>query len=201
MTIINGYATRAELLRELMGPDDAAQPNAVDDEVLDDILTDASRAVDHFCGRQFYASARTLNLDVPDDRQLYFGCDVLAVQGASDGLGAVVASGNYYLWPRNANSFNSLVLTESASTGWYGASSGNTEGVITVAASVGFCNRAASAASDNGENLKIIGATRRATLIRAAIVYRQRHNQSVYERNAKDEDWQALVEGYVRGVV
>ena len=66
MTTYNAYATRAELLRELMSADDSAEPNVVDDEVLDDILTDASRAVDEFCGgRQFWASSQTLRLSTP----------------------------------------------------------------------------------------------------------------------------------------
>lgn len=203
MTTINAYATRAELLQLLLQPDEyngAGSANTVDDAVIDDILTDASRAVDHYCGRQFYASAETLYLDAQADRLLWFGRDVLSVQGASDGTGAAIAAGNYYLWPRGANSYAGIALKESASAGWYAASTGDTEGVITIAASVGYCNRAASAASDPQANLEVIGNTHRATLIRAAIDYRNRHNQSVYERNAKDADWQALVEGYVRRV-
>jgi hypothetical protein len=199
MTTINAYATRADLLQVLMQAEDSAQPNVIDDAVIDDMLTDASRAVDNFCGRQFYAAAQTLQLDVPADRQLYFGVDVLAVTGASDGTGASIASGNYYLWPRGAVAYNSIVLTEAASAGWYGASSGNTEGVITIAASVGYCNRAASAASDPAKNLKVIAATHRATLIKAQIMYQQRHPSSVESRVLKDADWQALLEGYVRG--
>lgn len=169
--------------------------------MIDDLLTDASRAVDHYCNRQFYAASATLYLDAQADRQLWFGRDVLAVLGASDGTGASIGSANYYLWPRNANSYAAIVLKESASATWAAASTGDTEGVITIAASTGFCNRAASTATDPAENVEIVANTHEAALIRAQIVYRQRHNQSVYERNATDADWQALVQGYVRGVV
>jgi len=185
-----------------MNADDSASPNAVDDQVIDDAITDASRAVDNFCARQFYASAETLALSVPDgsDRLVWFGRDVLAVQGASNGDGTLIAAGNYYLWPRGAQSYAAIVLNEAASVGWVGASSGNTEGVISIAASVGYVNRAASAASDPGEGQQVISATHRAALIKAAIMYRQRAQTSVETRVVKDSDWQKLVEGYVRRI-
>lgn len=191
MTITQGYATRAELLREIMTADDSAELNAVDDEVLDDIITDASRAVDHFCNRQFYASAETLYFDVPDDRCVWFGTDVLAVQGASNGTGASVASGNYYLWPKNANSFAALMLTEGASVGWVGASSGNTEGVIAIAASVGYVDRTAS----TPRAAEIVRNTHRATLVLAETMYRERMNQESKRTRA---DWQDILKGYIR---
>lgn len=200
MTIYDGYATRADLLQRLMQPDEynsAASANTYDDLVIDDIITDASRAVDHFCDRQFFASAQTFYCDVPPDNTVWFGRDVLAVQGASAGDGTPIAGSTYYLWPRNANSFAAAVVKPGASGLWPSVASGDP---LIFAASVGFCDRAASAASDSARNRQIIANTHEATLIRAAIVYRQRHNQSVYERNAKDEDWQALVQGYVRGV-
>ncbi len=202
MTIINGYATRAELLRELMTVEDSAAPNVVDDDAIDNIITDASRDVDAHCARQFYATAETLYLSVPSpyDRQLWFGRDVLAVQGASNGDGGSIAASNYYLWPRNANSFAAIMLKESATVNWSAASSGDTEGVIAVAASVGYVNRAASAASDPAAGLRILAATHRGTLLRAMQLYRQRHPTSVEERVIKDADWQAPLEGYVRHV-
>lgn len=198
MTIINGYCTRAELLRELMSAEDSAAPNVVDDEVLDDIITDASRAIDDYCNRQFWASAETLALDVTAERILWFGKDVLAVQSASNGDGALIAAGNYYLWPRGAQSYAAIVFNPGASVGWVGASNGNDEGVIAIAASVGYCDRAASAASSPASSQTVIRSTRRATIIKAAIMYRQRFQTSVETRVVKDVDWQKLVDGYVR---
>jgi len=181
VTIYNGYITRAELLREIMSSEDSAAPNAVDDEVLDNIITDASRAVDNFCARQFYAASETLYLDVPQpySRSIWFGPDVLAVQAASNGDGASMGSGNYYLWPRGAQSFAAIVLKESASLGWVGTSGGDYEGAITVAASVGYVDRAASAASSPAAGQRVIAATRRATLIVASAFYRKRFGQGV----------------------
>lgn len=177
MTVINGYCTRAELLRAIASGDSSLQPDVLDDEVIDDLITDASRAVDNHCARQFYAEARTLYLDAPVatlSRALYFPCDVLSVQGASDGTGASIASSQYYLWPRNAQAYAAIVLTESSTASWAPASSGDSEGVITIAASVGYCNRAASSASATGSNLQVIAATRRATMLIAADLYRKR---------------------------
>jgi hypothetical protein len=196
LTITNGYCTRAELLREIMGPENSQDPNAVDDEVLDDIITDASRDVDAYCGRAFYASAETLHLDATSERLLWFGGrDVLTVLGASNGSGGVVASGNYYLWPQDSFSYAAVVLKESASTGWYAASTGDTEGVITLSASVGYVDRAASTPA---AAQRVIRNTHRATLIRAAQLYRQRSQSSVETRIIKDADWQAPLAAYVR---
>lgn len=198
MTIINGYCTRAELMRELMNADNAQDPNALDDQVMDDIIQDASRAVDHWCDRQFYASAETLYLDVPSGRDLWFGRDVLAVQAASNGDGSLIASGQYYLWPRNAQSYAKIVLNQSASVGWIGSTGGDTEGAIAIAASLGYVDRAASAASDPEYGLQVISNTHRAALIKSAMLYRARFPSSVEMRVQKDSDWQALVEGYRR---
>jgi hypothetical protein len=185
-----------------MSSDNSAAPDVVDDTVMDDAITDASRAVDTFCARQFYASAETLALDLPDpyDRAIWFGRDVLAVQGASNGDGTLLAAANYYLWPRGAQAYAAITLTEAASFGWVAASTGNTQGVISIAASVGYVNRAASAASDPSKGQQVISATHRATLIKAAIMYRQRTQTSVETRVVKDNDWQKLVEGYVRRI-
>ncbi len=198
MTITNGYVTRAEFLRELMTVEDSAAPNVVDDEAVDDILTDASRDVDAHCARQFHATAETLYLSVPSpyDRQLWFGRDVLAVQGASNGDGGSIAASNYYLWPRNANSYAALVLKESATVSWSAASSGDTEDVIAVAASVGYVDRAGSGAAAQA----IIRNTHRAALLRAMQLYRKRRPSTIEERIIKDAEWQAPLEGYVRHV-
>jgi hypothetical protein len=205
MTIYNGYCTRDELLRVIMGPENSQEPNAVDDEVLDDIITDASRAVDTFCARQFYATSETLYANAQTERLLWLGRDVLAVQGASNGSGTLIAAGNYYLWPKGANSYAGLMLTESASTGWYAGSSGDTEGVISIAASVGYVDRAASAASSPAYGLRVIAATRRATLIIAADYYRKRFGYHTvtqagiaYSAKGLPKDAVELLEPFVR---
>lgn len=181
MTIYNGYISRAELLRELSSSGEAQTPDVLDDEVLDNIITDASRAVDAYCARQFYASAETLYLDVPNpyERMLYFPRDVLAVQAASNGDGTLIAASNYYLWPRVGQSYSAIVLKESSTVSWAAASSGDTEGVIAIAASAGYVSRAASAASDSGEGLRVIAATRRACLVIAGAMYRKRFGMQV----------------------
>jgi hypothetical protein len=179
--IVNGYITRAQLLREIMSADDSAAPNAVDDEVLDDIITDASRAVDNQTRRQFYAATDTLylNAPVPYERRIWFDRDVLAVQGASDGNGNLIPATEYYLWPRNALCYAAIVMNANSQYGWFAGSNGNTENAITIAASTGFVNRAASAASDPTDGLTAIAASRRACLIIAADMYRKRFGQGV----------------------
>lgn len=197
MTIINGYCTRAELLREIMSAEDQQAPNVIDDQVIDDAIQDASRAVDDYCGRQFYARTATLYLDVPKpyNRSLWFGDDVLAVQAASNGDGTALSSSDYYLWPRNAQAYAAIVLKESSNKSWSYSTAGDSEAVITIAASVGYVDRAASAASDPGAGLQIIGNTHRATLIKAQMFYRQRMGQDI---KLKDSDWQDLLASYRR---
>jgi len=195
MAPVNAYCTRAELLREIFTAEDSAPADAVDDAVIDDLITDASRDVDTYCGgRQFFASSLTFSLDppVPYDLRVWFGRDVLAVQAASNGDGSLIAAGNYYLWPRNANSYAAIQMNQGASVAWNAGSS--PDGLLTFAASVGFVDRSASTPAA----ATIIRNTHRAALIRAQILYRGRKPSSVYERVYKDADWQALVEGYVQ---
>ncbi len=195
-TPVNGYCTVQELAREIFGPDDSAVPNAVDDQVLADAITDASRDVDNYCRRQFFATAKTLSLDapVPYDRQIWFRVDVLAVQGASDGNGASIPGTEFYLWPRGAQSYAAAIVNANSSYGWFGGSVGVVEGAISIAASVGFVDRGAS---DPG-SVQVVSATHRATLIKAAMLYRQRKPQSKLATYLTDADWQPLLDGYVR---
>lgn len=173
MTITNGYCTQAELKRELA----TESLDIVDDEVLDDIITDASRAVDVFCDRRFYPYTGTRWYDVPPagDRALYLDEDLIGVTGASNGSGAALAAGDYYLWPRNAVSKAALVLVEGGSVTWQPASSGNSEAVIAVAASWGYVDRAAS----DARSAQIVRNTRRAALATATAFYRQRFGRDV----------------------
>lgn len=197
MATVNGYCARAELLREIFTGEDSAPPDAVDDLVMDDIITDASRDIDTFCGgRQFFASSETFYLDppVPYDARLWFGRDVLAVQAASNGDGSLIAAGQYHLWPRNANSYAAIEMNTGASAAW--AAGSGADSTIAIAASVGYVDRSAS----TPKAAEIVRNTHRAALIRAAILYRGRKPSSVYERVLKDEDWQKLVEAYVRHV-
>lgn len=200
-TPINGYCTVADLRREIFSPDDSQVPNGVDDQVLCDIITDASRTcVDNGTRRQFYATSDTLylNAPVPYERMLWFGQDVLAVQGASDGNGNVIPSSEYYLWPRNTHTYAAIVMNQNSQYGWFAGSNGNTEGAITIAASIGYCDRSASSASAPQEFLNAIAASRRATLIYAADMYRKRFPNSSSKAASAASDADKILESYVR---
>lgn len=190
---MSDYLTVAELLRELMTADDSAAPNAVDDTVLAGCASDGSRAIDQYCNRQFFASAGTITLDapVPAERRLWFGQDVLAVQSASNGDGSSVPASLWYLWPPNAVSYAAIVMKQSANVFWGAGSAGDTEGAITLAASLGYVDRAAS----DPKSVQIVSNTHRAALLKAAMLYRARTGQ---KQAGSDSDWQSLVDGYIR---
>lgn len=172
MTITNGYATLAEMKRELA----VESLEILDDEVLSDIITDASRALDNYCDRRFYSYTGTRYFDVPDpvSRELWLDEDLLGVSAASNGDGTALAAGDYYTWPRNSINKAAVVLKEGGSVAWVSASTGNSEAVIGIAASWGYVDRAAS----DAQSAQIVRNTHRACLITAGAFYRLRFGQN-----------------------
>mgnify|MGYP000876569247 CR=1 FL=1 len=171
MTITNGYCTLDELKRELA----IESLHVLDDDVLERIIEDSSRAVDNFCGRQFYAASASQAYSVPayGDSALWLDSDWLSVSSITNGNGATIAASLYTLWPLNKPSKSAIRINDSANTYWTGTSGGDEFGVITVAGSTGYVNRAAS----DAQSARIISNTKRATLIIASAMYRKRSGQ------------------------
>ena len=171
MTITNGYCTLAELKAELA----AETVDSVDDAVLERIIEDASRAIDAYCGRQFYASTGSAPryYDVPDDEYLWLDADLLAAGSVWNGDGALISASNYSLFPRNSQSHNALALRKGSSVWWTTDANGNDDGVIAVSGSWGYVDRAATDAM----SVRVVANTRRACLMLASAYYRKRFGQ------------------------
>lgn len=171
MTITNGYATLDELKRELA----IESLHVLDDAVLEGIIEDASRAVDNHCARQFFAAAASGSYDLPDfgDPVLWMGDDWLTVTTITNGDGTTIAASLCDLWPVNAVSHVALRIKNSANASWSATSSGDELGVISLAGSTGYVNRAAS----DAKSAQIISNTKRACLIIAGALYRKRTGQ------------------------
>lgn len=171
MTITNGYCTLDELKRELA----IESLHVLDDAVLESIIEDASRAVDAHCARQFFAASASEYYDVPDywDRTLFLDGDWLSVSSVTNGDSTSIAASLYDVWPKNAVSKNAIRLKDSANAFWVGTTGGDDIGVITVAGSTGYVNRAAS----DVKSAQIISNTKRACLIIAGALYRKRTGQ------------------------
>lgn len=203
MTITNGYCTLDELKRELA----IESLHVLDDAVLEDIITDASRAVDNHCSRQFFAAAGSGAYDVPDygDPVLWMDEDWLTVTSITNGDGSTIAASLTDLWPKNAVSHVALRLKDSSGLYWTGTTGGDDLGVITLSGSIGYVNRAAS----DAKSAQIISNTKRACIIVAAAMYRKRNGQEtnaatvtaagvVLAPQGMPRDAAQLLEGYRR---
>lgn len=169
MAITNGYCTLQEVKDELR----VESFDSVDDTVLERIIEDVSRRIDGHCARQFFVSGSAARYySVPEDgaRELWLDDDLYGLTSITNGDGAAVASGQYYLWPRNAAAKAVIILAEAGSTAWEPDASGNTEAVITVSGSWGYVDRAGT----DARAVRIVGATRRAAVLWAVDEYKNR---------------------------
>lgn len=168
---MTAYCTIAELKREM----DIQSLDVLDDAVLETLIIDASRAVDTYCGRRFYATPATETYDVPSGRVLWLHGDWLGVSAVVNGDGASIAASAWQAYPVGERVIYGVRLRDSAVERWLPASSGDTLGVITVSGSTGYVDRAAS----DAESQRIVAITRRAAIIIASAYYRKRFGASV----------------------
>lgn len=168
------YTTLEEIRHELTVNDD----DAVDDAVLGSCITAASRAIDSFCDRWFYAAPMTRVYDAPADGTVLWlgGDDWLAVSAFTNGDGSTIAgsaAGVQYL-PANHTHFNSVRLRPSSGVTWL-PMDGDYSGAITVAGSAGYVDRAAT----DPESARVVSNTNRAAIITAISYYRKRRGLGV----------------------
>lgn len=104
MSILNGYATLAQLQRRL------GINSAIDDELLEEAIQSASREIDNYCGRRFYqdanASARVYRISDPclaevDDFATTAGLVIKTDTGGNGTYATTWASTDYELLPLN----------------------------------------------------------------------------------------------------
>lgn len=175
MAPVNGYCT-VDQLKALIASQ-TAPTNALDDGVMDDLITDASRLIDAVCGgRTFYKrAAATRYYTLPPDRQLDLDDDLLVLTTLTNGDGTVIAGTEYLLLPRNEPPHYAVRLKSGSLVFWESDAEGNTEQIIAVLGDWGYVDRAASDARSAG----VIANTRRAALEIALMKYHQRTGQNI----------------------
>jgi len=118
--------------------------DGVDDVVITNLITAASRYIDKFTNRRFYASTETHYIDVPrngnDRRMLYLDDDCLSVTTLTNGNTTVITSTYYHLLPLNSSPKYAIRLKDSSTYNWEPTSAGDRIGAITVAGSWGYCS-------------------------------------------------------------
>lgn len=168
MTITNGYCTLEEAKAEAA----VESIDATDDTVLERCIEDASRAVDVYTGRQFFAASAARYVDTPTDgdRMIWLGDDWLTITSITNGDGSTIAASTVDLWPVNAVSHCAMRLKNSANTSWSGTSGGDYLGAIQIGGSTGYVNRTAT----DPRSAVIVSNTKRACIVTALALYRKR---------------------------
>jgi hypothetical protein len=143
--------------------------------VLEDAVEQASRAVDLFMGRQFYASSETRYFDVPRGRRLDLDKSLLSITTLTNGNSVAIASTEYNLWPKNGVRHWAVVMKQTSSIIWQPSSGGDTEAVISILGSWGDVDRAGT----DAESVMLIETTHKACLHAVSDAYHKRFGENV----------------------
>lgn len=171
MAIVNGYATLAQF-KSLKG---IKSDDVVDDVLIEELITRASRAIDGITGKWFYATGSTARYyRVPDSRELKLDAALLTVTTLTNGDGTTIASTEYALLPRNRPQKTCIRLHDRSTNVWQIATSTNDDYPITVTGTWGYVSRAAT----DPESVMIINNTEFACLQMALNWYNERKGQA-----------------------
>jgi len=171
MAITNGYAT----LAEFKSLKDIATTDAADDAEIENIVTRASRMIDTITGYWFYAATLTHYFDVPDGREILFDFPLLTATTVTNGDTTVITSTYYKLLPYNLPQKYSIRLKQSTTYYWSEDSNGDTEGVISIAGTWGYCDRTAT----DPISARVIQNTNYACLEIAKMWYHERFGENL----------------------
>jgi hypothetical protein len=139
MTVINGYATLADLLAFITPRGQTIPANVPEEAVLERLLTSVSRYFDSKTDHHFYPWVQTRWFDTPNNdsldlRNLRMDAALLEIITVTNGNGVVVPSSAYYVIPANEYPITDIHLRDIAPYQWYPDASGNTHSVIQVLA-------------------------------------------------------------------
>jgi len=135
VTLVNCYAA----VSDLKDVKEIKTTNPPQDSVLADYITAASRWIDNYTGRTFYARTETHYFDVPKTpRNLRLDDDLLTLTTLTNGDGTVIASSNYKLWPYNTSPKHEIQILRSANIYWLLSGGIDWEAAISVAGTWGY---------------------------------------------------------------
>ncbi|RMG78728.1 MAG: phage gp6-like head-tail connector protein [Chloroflexi bacterium] len=128
------YATLDEL-KDYLG----IQSND-DDALLQGLLLDVSRQIDHYCDRWFYGSVHTRYYDYSpahiDGNKLYLDADIVGVDYVVNGNGGTIPANAYVVDPANTTPKHTIRLKRSSGTYW--TYENDVEQAIVVAGTFGY---------------------------------------------------------------
>jgi hypothetical protein len=129
------YCTTADVKLQLGIPLD----DTTDDALLAGYVTNASRDIDHECGRQFTGVYDTRTRHAIYDVKgqiLYLDEDLAAIEAVINGNGVTVAGSDYVTLPPNTVPFHALALKSNSSISW--TYSGAAEDAISITGTWGY---------------------------------------------------------------
>lgn len=118
--------------------------DATDDATIENMVEQASRAVDLFTGKWYYAYTQTRYFDVPRSRELKLDQYLLAITTLTNGDGTTIANTEYDLLPKNEPPYYIVRLKKVSSISWQYSTTTVEELAISIAGSWGFVDRAAT---------------------------------------------------------
>lgn len=125
-----------------------------DDDLIDDLIDRAQKAIETYCGRAFEAATETRYFDVPSGegevwidgvvrsgvnaRTLWLDKDLLTVTTLTNGNDEEIEDTEYDLIPKNYTPKYAIRLKQSTTVAWQGSDDGDTEDVIQVTGTWGY---------------------------------------------------------------
>lgn len=173
MAIVNGYATldQFKALKRVNSVDSG------DDITIENLITRASRLIDTITGKWFYGATQTRYFDYTSSRCLKLDAPLLSVTTFTNGDGSTIAAADYNLLPLNWPGKKEIEIKQSSTAYFLPSNTGDTRGVISIAGSWGYVNRAA--ATPTPDEYTIIYNTEYACLEIVYMWYEERFGSNV----------------------
>lgn len=170
----NAYCTLQQVKNRLSS--DSLKTNSTDDTVIYEMIDEASRAIDLFCGsRTFYArTAETRYFDSVGGRQLDMDDDLLAITTLANGDASTIAASDYDLIDKNIAPYYAIRLKMNSGLVWLLDDDGSPEYAISVLGTWGYVDRAAT----DWRSTQVIRNTEHAAIETVCQVYKSRYGNT-----------------------
>ena len=141
MTARNAYAALSEYKAYVTARGQTSSTDATDDEVINNLLEQASRYIDDETGRAFYPFIQARVYSAPNSLELCVYEDLLEVITLTNGDSTVVPSTEYYLVEKNLSPAYAIKINDISIYKWTSDTQGSLENVISVNGIWGYHNR------------------------------------------------------------
>ena len=138
MTARNAYAALSEYKAYVVARGQTSSTDATDDEVINNLLEQASRYIDDETGRAFYPFIQARVYSAPNSLELCVYEDLLEVITLTNGDDVLIAASNYVLETANNTPYWKLRLRSTSTTYWLPDSANGEEQVIELRGWYGY---------------------------------------------------------------